>query len=130
MSRIYVFWIWYPLTHVVGQGNGQFFFNDFFMCSNPLMEVSVGFLIELTHGGLLQVLIFHSTLLCSFWLNWFMEVYWNDSQGLLAGITLPCCDSFGWLCLQEYHFLWGERCTEVGSRQKSGGWSHGDCLRQ
>ena len=50
------------------------FFNQLFMCSNPLMEVSVGFLIELTHGGLLQVLIFHSNLLCSFWLNWFMEV--------------------------------------------------------
>ena len=100
MSRIYVFWIWYPQTHVDAQENGGFFLNDFFMCSNPLMEVSVGFLIELTHGGFLQVLIFHSTMIRCFWLKWFMEVllkwlsvlscrYYTTLLGFLWIVVIP-----------------------------------------
>ena len=102
MRRIDVLSIWYRNTDFNTQGNGGLSLNDFFLCSNPLMEISLDFLIELTHGGVfLQVFLFLSTLLYSIWLNWFMEV------------------SLGWICLQEYPFLF-----QVGSREKSRGWSH------
>ena len=100
MSRIYVFWIWYPHTHLDAQRNGCFSLNDFFICSNPLMKVSLGFLIELTHGRLLQVLIFHSTMISSLWLKWFMEVllkwlstvsfrYYTTLLGFLWIVVIP-----------------------------------------
>ena len=103
-----------------------------------LESVTLGSLIELNHGGFLQVFLFFSALLFSIWLNWFMEVLFKwlstflflQVLHYLARIPLNSCDSFGWICLQEYHFLCWERCSELGSRQKPGGWSHGDDLRQ
>ena len=94
------------------------------------------------------------------WLNWFMEVscrywsftlpwsapfdwsdlwrfYWNDSQPFLAGITLPCLDSFGllwflWIALfARISFPLRRKMQWSGIKTKLKGLvSHGDCLTQ
>ena len=58
--------ILYRQRDVDAQGNGGLSSIDFFLCSNPLMEISLDFLIELNHGGFfLQVFLLLSTLLCN-----------------------------------------------------------------
>ena len=122
MSRIYVFWIWYPQSHVDAQGNGRFSLNDFFMCSNPLMEVPLGFLLQLTHGGFLQALIFHWTVLYSFSMNLFMEVlvkwlyavscrYYTTLLGFLWIDVIPLD---GFVCKNIISFLKWDQEKNIG----------------
>ena len=76
MRRIDVLSIWYQQAYFDAQGNGGISLNDFFLSSNPLMEISVNFLIELTHGG--------------FFCKYF-------------SFALPCSTMFDWIDLWRFY---------------------------